>query len=85
MPVAHATEITSGGSFVYGYNWNAKTAATGKYRLTFVLDGIDDVGSKCTTLPGTKFESGVTRMVHWPGSLRQLTPTARSGRSLPAD
>jgi hypothetical protein len=54
---AYNAEITSGGSIVYGYNWNAKTASTGTYRLTFVLDGNDDEGPACTgaTL-GTKFE-----------------------------
>ena len=35
----YSAEINAGGSMLYGYNWNAKTAATGQYRLTFVLDG----------------------------------------------
>jgi hypothetical protein len=49
-------EITSGGSIVYGYNWNAKTASTGTYRLTMVLDGNDYVGPRCGNL-ATKFET----------------------------
>jgi hypothetical protein len=48
-------EITSSGSLVYGYNWNAKTAATGTYRLTFVLDGNDAQGPQCTTALATRF------------------------------
>jgi len=62
-----ATEITSSGSIVYGYNWNAKTAATGDYRLTFVLDGNDDQGPKCPVTRGTTFdEEGdeITRLVN---------------------
>lgn len=51
-----SVEITSGGSIVYGYNWNAKTASTGTYRLTFVLDGNDAVGPQCPTTLATKFE-----------------------------
>lgn len=54
-----SVEITSGGSIVYGYNWNAKTAPTGTYRLTFVLDGNDAVGPQCTATLGTKFETPV--------------------------
>jgi hypothetical protein len=61
---ALSVEITSGGSIVYGYNWNAKTASTGKYRLTLVLDGNDDVGPQCNVPLGTKFESGVTDLVN---------------------
>lgn len=52
-----SVEITSSGSIVYGYNWNAKTVPTGTYRLTFVLDGNDSVGPQCTTTLATKFES----------------------------
>lgn len=52
-----SVEITSGGSIVYGYNWNAKSASTGNYRLTFVLDGNDAVGPQCTAALGTKFET----------------------------
>jgi hypothetical protein len=52
-----SVEITSGGSIVYGYNWNAKTASTGTYRLTFVLDGNDGVGPQCPTPLATKFET----------------------------
>lgn len=48
-------EITSSGSLVYGYNWNAKTVATGTYRLTFVLDGDDAQGPRCTTALATRF------------------------------
>lgn len=55
---AWTTEITSGGSIVYGYNWNAKTASTGTYRLTMVLDGNDDEGPQCSgTTLATKFEA----------------------------
>jgi hypothetical protein len=61
---AWSTEITSGGSIVYGYNWNAKTASTGLYRLTFVLDGNDDEGPQCTSTLATKFEAGVTQLVN---------------------
>jgi len=50
------TEITSSGSIVYGYNWNAKTAATGLYRLTMVLDGNDGEGPVCGSTLATKFE-----------------------------
>jgi hypothetical protein len=53
---ALSVEITSGGSIVYGYNWNAKTASTGTYRLTFVLDGNDAEGPVCNTTLATKFE-----------------------------
>ena len=35
----YTPEVNAGGNLIYGYNWNAKTVATGKYRLTFVLDG----------------------------------------------
>jgi hypothetical protein len=61
---ALSVEITSGGSIVYGYNWNAKTASTGTYRLTFVLDGNDAVGPQCNTPLATKFESGATQLVN---------------------
>ncbi len=57
---AWSVEITSGGSIVYGYNWNAKTASTGTYRLTFVLDGNDTEGPQCTTTLATKFETPTT-------------------------
>ena len=62
---AWPTEITSGGSIVYGYNWNAKTAPTGTYRLTMVLDGNDEVGPACSTALATKFEAeGGTKLVN---------------------
>ena len=61
---ALSVEITSGGSIVYGYNWNAKTASTGTYRLTFVLDGNDAEGPQCNTPLGTKFEAGGTQLVN---------------------
>ncbi len=58
-------EITSSGSIVYGYNWNAKTAATGTYRLTFVLDGNDAEGPSCSTTLATRFEPlGGTELVN---------------------
>jgi hypothetical protein len=61
---AWSTEITSGGSIVYGYNWNAKTASTGTYRLTFVLDGNDTQGPVCSTQLATKFERSGTTLVN---------------------
>ena len=61
---AWSTEITSGGSIVYGYNWNAKTAATGIYRLTMVLDGNDSEGPVCNTQLATEFAFGVTKLVN---------------------
>lgn len=54
---AWTTEITSSGSIVYGYNWNAKTASTGTYRLTMVLDGNDAEGPVCSSTLATKFET----------------------------
>jgi len=60
---AWSTEITSGGSIVYGYNWNAKTVATGKYRLTMVLDGNDNEGPVCGNL-ATEFDDDVTKLVN---------------------
>ncbi|MCK7502164.1 MAG: hypothetical protein MZW92_78820 [Comamonadaceae bacterium] len=57
---ALSVEITSGGSIVYGYNWNAKTASTGTYRLTFVLDGNDTEGPQCNTPLATQFAAGST-------------------------
>jgi hypothetical protein len=48
---AYKAEINAGGNMIYGYNWNAKSVATGKYRLTFVIDQ-----SKCTVAsPNTEF------------------------------
>jgi hypothetical protein len=61
---ALSVEITSGGSIVYGYNWNAKTASTGTYRLTFVLDGNDEKGPVCSTPLATNFEAGGTQLVN---------------------
>ncbi len=61
---AYSAEINSGGSLVYGYNWNAKTAATGTYRLTFVLDGNDAVGPQCPTTLATVFDPSVTQLVN---------------------
>jgi hypothetical protein len=61
---ALSVEITSGGSIVYGYNWNAKSASTGKYRLALVLDGNDVEGPACTTPLRTEFKAGTTRLVN---------------------
>lgn len=61
---SYSSEINSGGGLVYGYNWNAKTAATGVYRLTFVLDGNDTSGPQCTTLLTTEFTPNVTKLVN---------------------
>ena len=60
----YSAEINSGGGLVYGYNWNAKTASTGTYRLTFVLDGNDTTGPQCTTPLATEFTFGVTKLVN---------------------
>ena len=61
---AWTTEITSSGSIVYGYNWNAKTAATGLYRLTMVLDGNDAEGPVCSSTLATTFAPGSTKLVN---------------------
>lgn len=60
----YSSEINSGGGLVYGYNWNAKTASTGTYRLTFVLDGNDAEGPQCTTTRGTRFAPEYTKLVN---------------------
>jgi hypothetical protein len=57
-------ETTSGGSIVYGYNWNAQTATVGTYRLTFVLDGNDTNGPQCSTQLGTMFDDTATQLVN---------------------
>jgi hypothetical protein len=59
-----SSEITSSGSIVYGYNWNAKTAPVGKYRITMVLDGNDDQGPMCTSTLATHFEQPTTQIVN---------------------
>ena len=61
---AWTTEITSSGSIVYGYNWNAKTAATGLYRLTMALDGNDAEGPVCGSTLATTFGPGITKLVN---------------------
>ncbi len=61
---AYSAEINSGGGLVYGYNWNAKSVATGTYRLTFVLDGNDSEGPRCSTTLATEFTDGVTKLVN---------------------
>lgn len=61
---SYTTEINSGGGIVYGYNWNAKTVATGTYRLTFVLDGNDAEGPQCATRLTTEFKAGVTKLAN---------------------
>jgi len=50
-----SVEITSSGSIVYGYNWNAKNAEPGMYRLTMVLDGNDAQGPVCGATLSTNF------------------------------
>jgi hypothetical protein len=60
----YSVEINSGGGLVYGYNWNAKTASTGTYRLTFVLDGNDTEGPQCTTTRGARFAPEYTKLVN---------------------
>ena len=59
-----SVEITSSGSIVYGYNWNAKTVLAGTYRLTFVLDGNDGQGPQCTTPLATRFDRNGTALVN---------------------
>jgi hypothetical protein len=60
----YPTEINSGGGLVYGYNWNAKTASTGTYRLTFVLDGNDASGPLCSAPLTTEFNPSITKLVN---------------------
>lgn len=60
----YPTEITSSGSLVYGYNWNASTAAVGTYRLTFVLDGNDANGPTCPVPLTTEFNPAITKLVN---------------------
>jgi len=59
-----SVEITSSGSIVYGYNWNAKTASVGMYRLTFVIDGNDAVGPQCPVARGTTLGSDAHGSTH---------------------
>jgi len=61
---SYSVEVNSGGGIVYGYNWNAKTVATGTYRLTFVLDGNDAEGPQCTTTLATRFDPSITKLVN---------------------
>lgn len=60
----YSTEINSGGAIVYGFNWNAKTVATGTYRLTFVLDGNDLEGPQCSTTLLSRFDPSITKLVN---------------------
>jgi hypothetical protein len=60
----YSVEVNSGGGIVYGYNWNAKTVATGTYRLTFVLDGNDTQGPQCPTQLATRFDPSITKLVN---------------------
>ena len=75
---AYAAEINSGGGIVYGYNWNAKSAVTGTYRLTFVLDGNDAQGPVRTTPLATKFVRAPPKSSTWgratPGAVNR-TPS----------
>ena len=86
---ALSVEITSGGSIVYGYNWNAKTASTGIYRLTFVLDGNNAEGPQCNTPLGTKFEAGDPSSSTWArttprrASSMRVTPTSATRAASP--
>ena len=60
-----SVETTSSGGTVYGYNWNAKTASTGTYRLTMVLDDNNPTqGPVCNTTLATRFENGGTTIVN---------------------
>lgn len=64
----YSAEINAGGSLLYGYNWNTKTAAagSGRYRITFVIDG----ASKCS-VSNTVFD-GTTQIVN-PGNVNWAT------------
>ena len=60
-----SVETTSSGGTVYGYNWNAKRASTGTYRLTMVLDDNNPAeGPVCNTTLATRFENGGTTIVN---------------------
>lgn len=61
---SYPVEVNSGGGIVYGFNWNAKTASTGTYRLTFVLDGNDTQGPQCPTQLATRFDPSITKLVN---------------------
>jgi len=52
----YTPEVNAGGNLIYGYNWNAKTVATGRYRLTFVLDG----AGRCPYPLNTLFDETTT-------------------------
>jgi len=47
----YSAEINAGGSVINGYNWNTKANldGSGRYRLTFVLEGDAGDGGRCTT------------------------------------
>lgn len=64
----YSAEINAGGSLLYGYNWNTKTASAGSglYRITFVIDG----PSRCT-VSNTVFDNA-TSIVN-PGNLNFAT------------
>ena len=49
----YGAEVNAGGNLIYGYNWNAKNVAIGKYRLTYVLDG----GERCPYPLSTLFDN----------------------------
>lgn len=56
----YSAEINSGGTLLYGFNWNAQKLSTGTYRLTFVLDNgnngsADPTGAHCSVAPRTEF------------------------------
>ena len=58
----YTPEVNAGGNLIYGYNWNAKTVATGKYRLTFVLDGYTQgvPAGRCPNPLNTLFDETTT-------------------------
>ncbi len=57
----YTAEINAGGSLIYGFNWNIKNQAegSGKYRITFVIDGT----SRCP-VSNTQFVLGSSDIVN---------------------
>lgn len=57
----YTAEINAGGSLIYGFNWNIKNQAegSGKYRITFVIDGT----SRCSH-SNTRFVEGSSDIVN---------------------
>jgi len=51
----YTAEINAGGSLIYGFNWSIKNQAegSGKYRITFVIDGTGRCAVSNTIFDGT--------------------------------